>query len=152
VSLAELLLAAGVLAFGLLPIVSGIQSTAREARFLEFRSQAISRAGGLLSAAQVLGPRVFAQVLGDRDEAPLSLALPPFPQSGPREDTTVDRMGFLEETVTVKEVSRAGAARLYMLTARVRWLHPSEPDRPQEVLLVTMQGDPRASINQPESP
>lgn len=148
-SIAELMIAAAILAFGLVPVISGIQSTAREARFLEFRSQAVARARGLLGAAQVLGPRVFEKAASG-GEGTLNIALPAG-GAGSQGETVTDRIGYLDEKVTVREAASAGRAKLYVLTAVVRWVHPAEPNRPHELKLVTLQGDPLASINQ-ESP
>lgn len=153
-SLAELVLAAGVLAFGLVPVVASIQSTAREARFLEFRSQAIARARGLLSVAEVMGPRAFAKALADGTEATLPITLPGGPQTaaGTSVEAVTEKIGYVDEKVQVREAAASGRARLYVLTAQVHWVHPAEPNRPQEVKLVTLQGDALASMNQPEAP
>lgn len=146
VSLAEMVFAALILAIGLVPVVSGIQSTARDARLLESRSQVIARARGLLGAAQVLGPRVFEKATESGGEATLAIALP-----GGGSDTSTDRIGYMDERVIVREVARVGRAKLYMLTAVLRWVHPADPAHPQEMRLVTLQGDPLISMHQ-ESP
>lgn len=141
--LAEMLLAAALLAFGLVPILGSFQSTAREARFLEYRSQALARARGLMQAARVHGPRAFEQALVGGSEGRLPIALPTASAGAPAPG---------EERVTVKVVRRAGTAALYLLTVRVVFVHPAAPERPVEITLVSLAGDPLASVNQGESP
>jgi hypothetical protein len=151
VSLAEMVFAALILAMGLVPVVSGIQSTARDARLLETRSQVIARARGMLGAAQVLGPRVFENAPEAGGEATLQIGLPAGGAAKLGETSSAERIGYTDERVLVKEVAKVGRAKLYKLTAVLRWVHPAEPTHPHEVQLVTLQGDPLISMNQ-ESP
>ena len=151
VGLVEVLIAAAILAMGLLPIATSIQASARDARQLEAQTQALTRARGNLEAARVLGPEVFDRLLASAAEAPVPLRLP-YDASGaapvPGVVTLLDRMGAVEETVTVRVVRRHGHAGLYLLRSRFAWQNPIEPGRHQ-VELVTLVAGPLASIGDP---
>ena len=156
VSLAELVIAALVLAVGLVPIVGSIQSSAREARQLEAHAQGLARCRGLLEAVRVWGPAAFERALGGgaSAEAPLPIDLPtdftpPAAAGVPPgvASPVLSRMPALAERVTVRLVRRnAGGAGLYALRAVVSWRSPGDGNRTITAELVTLAGDPRASL------
>jgi hypothetical protein len=151
VSVLEVLIAASVLAFGLVPILGSIQSASKEARLLELHTQALARARGQLEAARVLGPRVLDQLLAGKTEATVPVALPRTlaPEDKAGEVTLVGRMGRLQESVTVKVLDRQGPAALYLLRSRITWVLPSEERQPHSVEVSTMLASPLTSINDP---
>lgn len=147
VSLIEVLIASCILVSGLVYILGSLQTSNRDAVFMEFHTQAVARARGLLEAARVWGPPAFDRLLAGKAEAPVPLAPASAAAGAAPAETLLDvRMGKVEETVIVSALTRRGSAGLFLLKARVAWQHPGEL-RSHEVVLVTLVGDPRASLN-----
>ena len=145
-SLAEVLIAACILAMGLVPILGSLHAAGRDARLMEFHTQALVRARGLLEAAQVWGPAAFDKLLAGQSVATVPVSLPAGKGGlAPAETFVSVRMGKLDECVTVSVLERRGAVALYLLKARVAWQSAIEPGQ-YEVELVTIVGDPRASL------
>lgn len=145
VSILEVLLAAGILAFGLVPIMGSIQASTREARLLEFQTQALARARGCLEAARVLGPPAFDALLADKAVAVVPVALP----SAAGTEASVLSLMEVTETVTVRLVERHGGAGFYLLKCRVDWRLRAEERLTHTVELTTALASPLTSINDP---
>lgn len=150
----EIVIASLVLACGLIPVVSSIQSSAREARQLEAHVQALARCRGLLDAARSWGPSTFELYATKGGEVTLPLALP---KDAPRTTApaageaspVLARISNLKEKVTVQAARQGAGGALYLLKATVSWDALGDERRATTVELVTLVGDPLQTWKQP---